>query len=482
MAAPLESTLLQCMHCGAALGDGSPNRLTCTQCGATVAVHDGIIDFVGGTATTELDNIDYDERYGINQEHSLSLYHLLRRATGPLWPRDFGDALEIGCGTGGLSLALMTHVAARHMVMTDISPKMLHQCRTRLRAAGDLRTQAMTFATYSGTEDCFRPNAFDTCFGTAVVHHITDVVRFLRHVHTVLKPGGCAFFMEPNHAFHRALTATMADIAAEFLRHQTLSDSDISLMLNWTAEVHCNLVNSGDLEVLAEREDKHQFVGSTFEAWARSIGFTHATALPCDLDPTGWETIRTYLDQCGISAGAFAALGRLWPLKHRRHFEALDVRDQSPSYLFWLRKPLHPLTAPTPPATTVAPAVPPMSAQLVLALGLRRNDGDLEITATGWCLANVPVRSVQVSACGAVRRVPIWRPRPDVQRALNATNVYPPLHALCSGIDGSVQIRPPDADADTIEVTVHVVPVDGAPLAVRTLSLTVSETVHLSGS
>lgn len=481
MAVLPEAALFQCMHCGEALPDRSPNQLVCARCGTTVAGYDGIIDFVGGTATSELDNIDYDERYGINEEHSLSLVQLLRTATGPLWPKDFGNALEIGCGTGGLSLALMTHVSARHVVMTDISPKMLRQCRARLRAAGALRT-GMTFATYSGTEDCFSPNAFDTCFGTAVVHHITDVVLFLRHVHTLLKPGGCAFFMEPNQAFHQALTATLADILADFLRDQILPETQISLMLNWTGEVHCNIVNSGDLEVLAEREDKHQFVGSTFEGWARSVGFAHACALPCDADPTGWETIRTYLDQCGISAEAFAALAREWPAMQHRHFKGLAVRDQSPSYLFWLRKPLHPVALPNPPDTVAAATISPVSAQIALSLGLRRNDAELDISIAGWCLADMPVRSIQVSACGAVRRVPIWRPRPDVQQALNAGNVYPPLHALCSGIDDSVRIRPFDADANTIEVMVHVVPVDGPPLPVRVVSLTVGETVDISGS
>jgi len=72
--------------------------------------------------------------------------------------------------------------------------------------------------------------------------------------------------MEPNLAFHRALTATAADIVAALLRSQTVSDTDISLMLNWTGEVHCNIVNTGDIEVLAEREDKHLFVAEAFEA------------------------------------------------------------------------------------------------------------------------------------------------------------------------------------------------------------------------
>ncbi len=471
----------QCMHCGAALAGGSAKDLVCVGCGASVAIRDGIIDFVGGAATTELDMIDYDEKYRINEEHSLNLYHLLRRATGPLWPRDFGDALEVGCGTGGLSLALLSHISARHVVLTDISPKMLRQCRARLRDAGGLRTGATTFATYSGTETCFRPGVFDTCFGTAVVHHITDVPGFLGQIHAMLKPGGCGFFMEPNLPFHRALTATLTDIVAELMRDQSVPEPDISLMLNWAGEVHCNVVNTGDIEVLAEREDKHLFVGETFVGWAKTAGFTPAAALPCDPDPTGWNTIQTYLDQTGVSARALAVLGQWWPARHIRHFSGLAASDQSPSYLFWLRKPLRPTAAPPPPkaahpeASTLAQ--PRRPAKFALTLRLGRDDTELGLQVSGWCLSDAPVKSVQIGTCGVIRRIPIWRPRPDVQTALNRDNLYPPLHALCSGVEGTVRL----AGNDTIEVTVDIVAVDGALQPVRTVSLAVGEAIDISG-
>jgi ubiquinone/menaquinone biosynthesis C-methylase UbiE len=468
------------MRCGAALAGGSADALTCAQCGATVPVLDGIIDFVGGAATTELDNIDYDEKYSINEEHSLNLYQLLMRATGPLWPKNFGDALEIGCGTGGLSLALLSHVAARHVVLTDISTKMLRQCRARLRAAGSGFSTPTTFASYSATEGCFRPDAFDTCFGTAVVHHITDVPAFLGRVHFLLKPGGCAFFMEPNLTFHRALTATLADIVAELLREQSLPETETSLMLNWAGEVHCNIVNSGDIEVLAEREDKHQFVGETFNLWARDAGFTPVAALPCDLDPTGWNTIQTYLDQTGVGADSFAVLKQRWPAKYGAHFSRLAENEQSPSYLFWLRKPLHPASAPVQMPIPVADPAPQstLPVQMTLVLRLDRDDEGLALYAGGWCLSGTPVRSVQISSGGVARRLPIWRPRPDVQNVVNRDNKYPPLHALCSGIEGVVRL--PGTPDDRIEVRVDVVAVDGTLLPARAVVLTVGETVDLA--
>ena len=463
------------MRCGSGLVAGAAGRIGCEKCGNEVPTLDGIIDFVGGSSKTKLDDIDYDRVYGIDEQHSLSLYHLLLRSAGPLWMPNFGDALEIGCGTGGLSLALLSNISARRVVVTDVSPKMLRLCRERLRRAGILSDLA--FATYSGAEICFRSNVFDTCFGTAVVHHVTDVQRFLQNVQALLKPGGCAFFMEPSLPFHSALTATMADVVAELLIRETVPQSDISLMLNWTGEVHCNIVNTGDIDVLAEREDKHLFVAETFERWAKTAGFVEAIALPCDLDPTGWGTIQVYLRQGGVSPEAFAELQGLWPTKHRRHFERLAERDRSPSYLFWMRKGSRKRVGDATlqaPVNSVTPAnrSPSRPVRISLQLRLHRRERHCEITASGWCLAAEPVRSVQFSMAGIVRRVPIWRPRPDVQMLLNRDNTYASLNALCSGIEGTIRLDGLDQMEDTIQVGVQIVAVDGTLLPVGTATLT----------
>jgi SAM-dependent methyltransferase len=472
--------LFRCMRCGHGVDEAAPDHLACAACGLAVPIADGIIDFVGGAATTELDNIDYDERYGISEAHSLNLYHLLLRATGPLWPKSFGDALEVGCGTGGLSLALLRNIAADRVVLTDISPKMLRLCRSRLGAADALGGAALTFATYSGTEACFRADVFDTCFGTAVVHHITDVGGFLAQIHAMLKPGACAFFMEPNLAFHRALTGTLADIVADALRSRSLSESDISLMLNWTGEVHCNIVNTGDIEVLAEREDKHFFVGETFVGWAKAAGFSPAAALPCDPDPTGWNTIQTYLDQNHVSADGFAVLKQVWPAQHIGHFKHLEACDQSPSYLFWLRKPLWPAAVTQPPLVVTPAAAKPSlgGVRIDLQLRLEREGDELRLDVSGWCVSGAPVRSIQISACGVVRRLPVWRPRPDVQAAINRDRIYPPLHALCSGVAGTVRLGLQDGP---VQVTVEIMPVDGPALPVRIVALAVGRGAEIVG-
>jgi ribosomal protein L37AE/L43A len=153
--------VFQCPICGGALKRVASGALACQACHHEVSVAEGIIDFVAGAAVASLDNIDYDAFYGINASHSQELCQVLLRAAGARWPKDFGNALEIGCGTGGLSLALFSEIKADSVVPTDISPKMLRICRDRLQKAIPDRVKAFTFATYGGTERCYRAGMFE---------------------------------------------------------------------------------------------------------------------------------------------------------------------------------------------------------------------------------------------------------------------------------------------------------------------------------
>ena len=459
--------LLRCPVCGQSLARSAHGQVACSACAASVQVHNGILDFVAGTASTQLDQIDYDRFYAIDENHARMTYDDIRTTAGRLWPADLGDALEIGCGTGGFSMAMLTRMPASRVVLTDVSLKMLAICRDRLGRMTGLRPRSVNYATYSGTQDCFRPGAFDTCFGTAVVHHVLDVPLFLRQVHRLLKPSGAAFFMEPNLRFHQALTETLAEILAAWLREDTVPQADISPMLNWMAEVHCNVVNTGDLDVLADREDKHLFTGEGFEAMAREAGFASAEALACNPDPDGLRTIGAYLDQIGVGRETLTRLRSAWPSAAATRFGVLAPRDSAPSYVFWLKSGGRRQTAPARNRAVTggllakdSPKEPPV--RLWLALALEQAERGLELVLDGWCLAPFPVRAVQVAVTGRRRRMPVWLPRPDVHAAINADGAYPPLHSLCSGTRGRIALEP--ADDGSAEVCVEIVAADGTVL------------------
>ena len=112
------------------------------------------------------------------------------------WPeRPFGDALEIGSGTGYFSLNLLQLGLIERLVATDISPGMLAELRA---TAGALGLEVETEAT-DAERLPFDDGSFDLVFGHAVLHHLPDLGGAFAELHRVLRPGGTlAFCGEPS--------------------------------------------------------------------------------------------------------------------------------------------------------------------------------------------------------------------------------------------------------------------------------------------
>lgn len=443
--------LMQCPACGGGL-HGTGGDLHCIACARPVRVRDGIVDFVDGTESTQLDNIDYDTFYQIDDHHANTTYATIAATAGPLWPASIGDAVEIGCGTGGFSMAMLARMTANRVLLTDVSVKMLAICQDRMQRIRGLKPAAIGYTTWSTRETPFRGDSFDTCYGTAVVHHILDVPFFLRQVHRALKPGGVAFFMEPNAPFHQALIATLADIVAAWLPSPDGRDMDLARMMSWIGEVHCNVVNSGDLDVLADREDKHLFTGTDFVAMANDAGFD-AVALACGPDPTGVSTIESVLGQVGVSARTMPALLSEWNRRQGAYFGRLKQNDRAPSYLFWLRKADTPKRRRRRRAATDRNKGTAVPLLMWLTLRLEPSDSGCDLAIDGWCLGEVAVRAIEVEWGGTRRRIPVWRPRPDVQQVVNPNATYPNLHALCSGVDARLPVGRMPGDRLELQVT-----------------------------
>jgi ubiquinone/menaquinone biosynthesis C-methylase UbiE len=134
----------------------------------------------------------YDSKWGIDfgaigQEQVTSK---LRKALGQ-WPDEpFGDALEIGAGTGYFSLNLLQARAIERATATDISPGMLAILDENAERLGlEVRTAAAEAETLP-----FGDESFDLVFGHAVLHHIPDLGQAFSEFHRVLRPGGTLVF------------------------------------------------------------------------------------------------------------------------------------------------------------------------------------------------------------------------------------------------------------------------------------------------
>lgn len=99
-----------------------------------------------------------------------------------LQPRDGERILDIGCGTGRLTLALAERAPGADVVATDVSPAMVREARKSLG-------ERVPVVQASGVQLPFGAD-FDAVFSTATFHWIHDHPRLFEEVHRVLRPGG----------------------------------------------------------------------------------------------------------------------------------------------------------------------------------------------------------------------------------------------------------------------------------------------------
>ena len=139
----------------------------------------------------------YDTKWGIDfgavgQEQVTGK---LRKALGGRAATTFGEALEIGAGTGYFSLNLLQAGVVEQATATDISPGMLAALEHN---AADLGLEVRTAAVEAETLP-FGDASFDLVFGHAVLHHIPDLRQAFSEFARVLRPGGTlAFCGEPS--------------------------------------------------------------------------------------------------------------------------------------------------------------------------------------------------------------------------------------------------------------------------------------------
>ena len=140
---------------------------------------------------------EYDSKWGIDYGPigQGQVRQKLVKALGRAPERPYGDALEIGAGTGYFSLNLLQLGTIERSTATDISPGMLATLRATAERLG---LEVETVCTEAERLP-FADASFDLVFGHAVLHHIPDLERAFSEFHRVLRPGGTlAFCGEPS--------------------------------------------------------------------------------------------------------------------------------------------------------------------------------------------------------------------------------------------------------------------------------------------
>jgi ubiquinone/menaquinone biosynthesis C-methylase UbiE len=241
---------------------------------------------------------EYDAKWGIDfgatgqEQVRLKLV----KALGGAKRTRFGDALEIGSGTGYFSLNLVQLGTIERLTATDISPGMLERLGATAESLG--LSGVTTVVTEAETLP-FEDESFDLVCGHAVLHHIPDLDRAFAEFRRVLRPGGVvAFAGEPSRYGDRlaALPKRAGMLVAPAWRRLTrarrrvIAEANLSNGHSLESEVDVHAFAPADLRRLLRDggfEDRH--VGGEellSNAWGWGLRTVESTAEP---DSVSWR-------------------------------------------------------------------------------------------------------------------------------------------------------------------------------------------------
>ncbi|HTA42729.1 MAG TPA: class I SAM-dependent methyltransferase [Bryobacteraceae bacterium] len=175
------------------------DRISCTSCGASYAVSNGVIDLRPPATAQKYEEIQWTEHWASGNQQSTSqrFFSFYRKAVfaravayfvGRYLPKG-GVLVEAGCGTAETSILIDKENGARTLVALDLIQPILEHCHPVM----DVRICGDIFALP------FLDNSVDGIWNVGVMEHFThaQIDAIMKEFHRVLKPGSRVILLWP---------------------------------------------------------------------------------------------------------------------------------------------------------------------------------------------------------------------------------------------------------------------------------------------
>ncbi len=111
-------------------------------------------------------------------------------------PENAQNILELGCGTGNLSLRLAGKYPIASITFVDAAPEMIDLTRTRMAESHPQAAKLATFISSRFEDLLLQPNSFDVITSCISLHHVQDKASLYLQLFKWLKPGGTFRFAD----------------------------------------------------------------------------------------------------------------------------------------------------------------------------------------------------------------------------------------------------------------------------------------------
>ena len=151
-------------------------------------------------------------------------------------PETASSILELGCGTGNLSLALAERYPEATLTFLDAAPEMLETTRARLERQHPSVARRALFVETSFEKIDAALGSFDLVASSISLHHVKDKAALYGNIHALLAPSGAFRFSDQL----RGATATIHELNwkrwLEFCRSRgNCSEDEVTSLLDHAA-------------------------------------------------------------------------------------------------------------------------------------------------------------------------------------------------------------------------------------------------------